>query len=153
MKGEALIYKPMEAAEIRGIMRRRGVSIAQLAKELGEAPEAVTLKLQRVELDEDTACKYMDALQEIKRKGVKMGLTEDTRIDIIQPVAVLREYRNGSTLELNVVEQGGRERWDIRRWHFSEDGTKCPGRGIFFSLAELETLKAVLVEQLGGDCV
>ena len=63
----------MHPAELLGIMRRRGVSIAQLAQEAGEAPEAVSLRLQQSTIDDKTACKYMDALQDIKRKGVQYG--------------------------------------------------------------------------------
>lgn len=64
----------MHPAEVLGIMRRRGVSIARLADELGEDPEAVKMKLQKPELDEITACAYMDALQDIKKKGVQYGI-------------------------------------------------------------------------------
>ena len=60
-------------AELLGIMRRRGISIARLAEELGEDLEAVKGILQRPTLDDNTACDYMDALQEIKRKGGKYG--------------------------------------------------------------------------------
>ena len=63
----------MHPAELLGIMRRRGVSSAQLAQETGEAPEAVSLRLQQSTIDDITACKYMDALQDIKRKGVQYG--------------------------------------------------------------------------------
>ena len=77
-----------------------------------------------------------------------MPLTEKTRIDIIQHIAVLREYRDGSTLELNIVQQGGYpEKWDIRRWHPDEAGKKCPGRGVMLDTREMEELKAVLMEQ------
>ena len=77
-----------------------------------------------------------------------MALTSENRIDIIQHVATLREYKDGSTLELNKVQQGQYpEKWDIRRWHPDEDGTKRPGRGVFLSDYELEELKAVLMEQ------
>lgn len=58
----------MRPAELLGIMRRRGVSIAQLAQEAGEALETVTMKLQGITIDEKTACAYMDALQDIKKK-------------------------------------------------------------------------------------
>lgn len=58
----------MRPAELLGIMRRRGVSIAQLAQEAGEALETVTMKLQGITIDEKTACVYMDALQDIKKK-------------------------------------------------------------------------------------
>ena len=63
----------MPPAELLGIMRRRGVSIAHLADELGEDPEAVKAKLKKPTLDDKTACAYMDALQDIKRKGVHYG--------------------------------------------------------------------------------
>lgn len=76
-----------------------------------------------------------------------MALTNENRIDITQHVATLREYRDGSTLELNRVQQGGYpEKYDIRRWHPDETGTKRPGRGVFLSDYELEELKAVLVD-------
>lgn len=64
----------MNPAELLGIMRRRGVSIARLADELGEDLEAVKAKLQKPTLDDKTACDYMDALQDIKRKGVQYGI-------------------------------------------------------------------------------
>lgn len=76
-----------------------------------------------------------------------MAFTEENRIDIIQHVATLREYRDGSTLELNRVQQGQYpEKYDIRRWHIGEDGVKRPGRGVFLSDYELEELKAVLID-------
>ena len=58
----------MRPAELLGIMRRRGISIAQLAQEAGEALETVTMKLQGNTIDERTACVYMDALLDIKKK-------------------------------------------------------------------------------------
>ena len=61
----------MHPAELLGILRRRGVTVAQLAQEAGETLEAVTLRLQQSTIDDKTACKYMDALQDIKRKGVR----------------------------------------------------------------------------------
>lgn len=61
-------------AEVLGIMRRRGVSLARLADELGEDLEAVKMKLQKPTLDDKTACAFMDALQDIKRKGVQYGI-------------------------------------------------------------------------------
>lgn len=63
----------MPPAELLGIMRRRGVSIARLANELGKDPEAVKTILQKPALDDVTACAYMDALQDIKKKGVQYG--------------------------------------------------------------------------------
>lgn len=76
-----------------------------------------------------------------------MGLTEENKIEIIQHIATLREYRDGGTLELNRVQQGKYpEKYDIRRWHIGENGEKYPGRGVFLNDSELEELKAVLVE-------
>lgn len=63
----------MRPAELLGIMRRRGVSIAQLAQEAGEPTEAVFLRLHQETIDDRVACMYMDALQEIKRKGARYG--------------------------------------------------------------------------------
>lgn len=76
-----------------------------------------------------------------------MALTEGNRIRIIQHIATLREYRDGSTLELNITQQGSYpEKYDLRRWHRDEDGIKNPGRGVFLSEYELEELKAVLTD-------
>ena len=76
-----------------------------------------------------------------------MGLTEENKIEITQRIAVLREYKDGGTLELNLVQQGQYpEKYDIRRWHIGEDGVKRPGRGVFLSDYELEELKAVLID-------
>ena len=78
-----------------------------------------------------------------------MALTSETKIEVIQHIGVLRTYRNGATLEVNIVKQGSYpEKWDIRRWHLDENGTKCPGRGVFLDGGEIEELKALLDEQL-----
>ena len=149
--GGAMIYKPMEAAEIVGIMRRRGVSIVQLAQEAGEPPEAVALRLQKTTIDDNTACKYMDALQEIKRKGVKMERTRHN-IEVIQHIAVLRKYKGGGTLELNITTQDDHpEKWDLRRWWAEESGDKIPGRGITLDEAELAALRKALEDLYGAE--
>ena len=76
-----------------------------------------------------------------------MGLSEETKIEILLHIATLREYRDGTTLELNRVQKGRYpERYDIRRWHIGEDGAKYPGHGIFLNDYELEELKAVLLD-------
>lgn len=68
-------------------------------------------------------------------------------VDIIAHIAVLNTYKDGATLELNRTQQGDHpERWDLRRWHIAEDGTKNPGRGVLMNDKELDELKAVLNE-------
>ena len=66
-------------------------------------------------------------------------------VEIVAHIAVLREYKNGSTLEFNRTQQGSNpEKWDLRRWHKDENGRKVPGRGILLNDLELNELKAVL---------
>lgn len=69
-------------------------------------------------------------------------------VEIVAHIAVLREYKDGSTLELNRTQQGTNpEKWDLRRWHIDElTGKKSPGRGILLNDRELDELKAVLNE-------
>lgn len=68
-------------------------------------------------------------------------------VEVVAHIAVLREYKDGSTLELNRTQQGSNpEKWDLRRWHKDEAGRKSPGRGILLNDRELDELKAVLNE-------
>ena len=69
-------------------------------------------------------------------------------VDVIAHIAVLREYKDGSTLELNRTQQEGKpEKWDLRRWHIDElTGKKSPGRGVLLSDKEMNELKAILDE-------
>ena len=68
-------------------------------------------------------------------------------VEVIAHIATLREYKNGTTLELNRTQQEGKpETWDLRRWHIDEAGRKSPGRGILLNDRELDELKAVLNE-------
>ena len=68
-------------------------------------------------------------------------------VEIVAHIAVLRDYKDGSTLELNRTKQGKYpEKWDLRRWHKDETGRKFPGRGILLNDRDLDELKAVLNE-------
>ena len=72
---------------------------------------------------------------------------ENNNVEIIAHIAILHTYQNGSTLELNRTQQGNYpERWDLRRWHLNEDGTRSPGRGILLNDKELDELKYAINE-------
>ena len=75
------------------------------------------------------------------------NMERDFNIELVAHIAVLREYKDGSTLELNKTKQGSYPvKWDLRRWHIDEAGQKNPGRGILLNDRELDELKAVLNE-------
>ena len=64
--------------------------------------------------------------------------------EIIETIAVLSEGSKGWKKELNLISWNGREpKYDVRDW--SEDHTKM-GKGITFTLSELENLKISLNE-------
>ena len=68
-------------------------------------------------------------------------------VEVVAQIAVLREYKDGATLELNKTRQGSYPvKWDLRRWHIDEAGQKNPGRGILLNDREMEELKAVLID-------
>ena len=68
-------------------------------------------------------------------------------IFILQHIAELRKYKNGTTLELNYTQQGNFPAgYDIRRWHLDETGKKQPGVGISLSETEFAELQAVISE-------
>ena len=73
-------------------------------------------------------------------------------IEIVEHIAILRTYDNGSTLELNKTQQGSYPiKWDLRRWHNDLHGGKAPGRGVVFNDYEMKALKGVLAELPGGE--
>ncbi len=68
-------------------------------------------------------------------------------VKVLAHIAVLREYKDGSTLELNRTQQENYpEKWDLRRWHIDAKGKKKPGRGIILDDREIYELKAILEE-------
>lgn len=77
-----------------------------------------------------------------------MEYIADKDLKIVAHLAILREYKNGSTFELNKTKQDGKpEKWDLRRWHIDKaSGKKLPGRGIPMDDMDMMELKAVLDE-------
>ena len=68
-------------------------------------------------------------------------------VKVLAHIAVLRKYKDGSTLELNRTQQDNHpEKWDLRRWHIDAKGKKNPGRGIILDDQEIYELKAILEE-------
>ncbi|WP_067724575.1 YdbC family protein [Oceanobacillus damuensis] len=66
----------------------------------------------------------------------------EIKYDIIENLAVLSEGNKGWKKELNLISWNEREpKYDIRDW--SEDHKKM-GKGITFSLSELQKLKEYL---------
>ncbi|TQR35130.1 hypothetical protein C7Y47_07705 [Lysinibacillus sphaericus] len=68
----------------------------------------------------------------------------EIKYEIVETVAVLSEGNKGWKKELNLISWNGREpKYDIRDW--SEDHTKM-GKGVTFSLSELQLLKESLAK-------
>ena len=77
-----------------------------------------------------------------------MEYITDNGFEIVSHLAILREYKNGSTLEFNKTKHDGKpEKWDLRRWHIDETtGCRTPGRGILLDDRDMQELKAILDE-------
>lgn len=66
-------YSPMKTEEIRGIMRRRGVTIDALAAEMGVDPKRVDQTINGYTfLSDNNAIRIMDALESMKSKRGKV---------------------------------------------------------------------------------
>lgn len=66
-------YPPMKTEEIKGIMKRRGVTIEDLADEMGVDPKRVDQTLNGYTfLSDNNAIRIMDALEIIKSKRGKV---------------------------------------------------------------------------------
>lgn len=67
--------------------------------------------------------------------------------EIVERVAVLSEGAKGWTKQLNLISWNNRDpKYDIRDW--SEDNEKM-GKGMTFTVDELEKLQAALNELIG----
>lgn len=66
-------YGQMKTEEIRGIMRRRGVTIAELADEIGTEETRLEQALNGYQyLSDANAIRIMDGLESIKKKRGKV---------------------------------------------------------------------------------
>lgn len=66
-------YSRMTTQEIRGLMNRRGVSVADLAEEMGVPEKRVNEALHGyIYLSDDNAIRIMDALESIKKKRARV---------------------------------------------------------------------------------
>lgn len=66
----------------------------------------------------------------------------EIKYEIIQTIGVLSENNKGWKKELNLISWNDREpKYDLRDW--SDDHSKM-GKGVTFSLIELEALKELL---------
>ena len=69
---------------------------------------------------------------------------QNYKYEITKHVGIISSSPKGWTLELNVIDWGKGERYDLRRWgpdHVQYD------RGVRFSEGELETLYGLLKEK------
>lgn len=65
--------------------------------------------------------------------------------EITKTVAVLSQYDDGSTLELNLIRWFGRpEKYDLRRWARMPNGDRVELKGIKLSHHELMLLRDIL---------
>lgn len=65
-------YSPMRTQEIKGIMKRRGVTIDALAAEMGVDPKRVDQTINGYQyLSDNNAIMIMDALESLKSKREK----------------------------------------------------------------------------------
>lgn len=79
-----------------------------------------------------------------KGKDTMVKNKKEFSFEIIETLAVLSEGSRGWSKEFNLVSWNGREpKYDIRDW---SEGHDKMGKGITFSLTELEKLKQALAD-------